>query len=195
MNRKKIIAIVVTLLLLIALPLVILLSQQRQDIRQRADLNNAVTLAFSTATFTVSEGNEFETDLLISPSVANLNSFDITLESSTDSIEFTDFTALPDSFTQIIKTIDANGKRIRILSINQNDTQFKGPRLGTVKMRAKGSGQGAITFQPIATVVTSRGVDIPLTISNTSNVLGSYIIPTPIVEPTIPPSRSLNTAP
>lgn len=174
MDKRKLFLTIITLVIAAALPVVIFLTQQNQDNRQKAGLEQGITLALANPNLTVGEGTIFEVALTIAPTLTDLNSFDITLIGSTDAVEFVDFTALPTGFIQVIKTIDTDGKKLRILSINQEGTQFSGSLLGTVKMRAKGSGQGTITFQTLPTIITAKSADAPLPISNTSETLGNY---------------------
>lgn len=192
LSKKKIIAIVLLLLVVIGLPLAVFLLQQRQDIRQRASNNGSALLTLSTPARQVGSGAE--TDLTVTgTSGVDISAFDITFQAD-GSLTFpaTDAYTLPSgtTFEIALSEVSANGKDLHVIIANPTATPFTGGALGTLHLNAAGAGSGTIKIIQPTTAIGggSTTIDIdPITFSTPPITYAPPVTNTPTPAPLAAP--------
>ena len=204
MNRKKIFSILFIVILGAAIPLAVFLSQQQQELRQHAG-TEGVTFSLAPDTLPVSAEPTATAILnMVDSTNSKINSYDITLISSSDNIVFTDFTDIPNDFEKLVSTVEDSGKKLRVIVINQHGTFLTGTRLGIVHMQKNGVGTATISLDTTKTIITAKGSDSSVIATNLGQTLATYtitdVVPTstsssPTVAPTAAPTSVTTTAP
>lgn len=193
----KLLRLLVIGLLLVALPVIIFLVKQQQDLRSKAF--DTVTLKLTPPTLTKNL-NDPLFDVVVSIDGGNLDvsGIDITVNFSPTILELTSFTP-----SGVYNSVLLNGPpnnttgSIRIILANNSSTPIVGSNvvLGTLHFRGKTIGTSPVTFVPNQITAAGRTTAI----ATTNNTTGSYTIsntsPSPSPSSTPGPTVSLVLSP
>lgn len=184
LGKRKLIALTMFTILLIALPLVLFQVRKQQNLKQRAEGLNTVSLELYPANSTVvGKGYEFHKDIYLRNSGnKNISAVDVTITYDSDALDLISFYSTNKIFTTIVKDTDTPGK-IHFVGVNTGQSPIIDSRfsLGTFTLRPRVQmGSGTINFSNIT--ITSVGETEPLEINTADNIPGTYTVgePTPI---------------
>lgn len=170
---KKKIGLFILALLAGAIPLTVYVTQQQQDIRQRAQVA-PVTLKLNPQTDTIGLNDTQTIDVILNTGDTQINGVDIQVSFSQDTLEITNFQPST-SLTPVINNPPNNTNgTFRFVGVNANTS---GPQLfgavfiGSFTVKGKAVGTGTITFGN--TLITSPAQNDGVTTSKTN---GTYTV-------------------
>lgn len=205
--NKKLIGIIAILLLVVAIPITVFISQKEQDVRQRATGEEATvffaergsTNSATLSQINISPNQQKVLELFVDTGTNSINGFDITLNlgnalqhvTITDASEGTDAQRFE---TEIFKQINPTTGVIRFSKVTSDSTQAIQGKLHlgsiafTVQSNANGTGNIGVTRAEI----TSPTRSAPLTTALSTLSYSIETSPPPTATPTTP-SAATNT--
>lgn len=198
--NKKAASITALALIALAIPLTVFISQQQQEIRQRAQEvsplgggSPPVSLALAPATQTASPSSTFNVELLLNTGDKEVTGVNIPISYNADILEVLEFQ--PSSFfnSKLTNGPGPLGGSWQYTAVETQSTIKGNLPLGTITFRAKAEGTSNVIFGlpglPDGGIqITALGQTESLPTAN--NITGSYTVILPTTEPTPTPSGS-----
>lgn len=179
----------ILVIIAITIPLLIFLSRQQQDIRQRAAVGDAVTFVLTPVNIPAGQ-TTFNATLILEGKGSDISGIDLTIVSSdANKLEILGFT--PNSlYTQVGSiTIGSGGSNFHYLGVNSDRSRpiigdaNNQITLGTIQLRVKASG-GSLQVHGSTEITRGGGGGSLLGITNTTPLV-TYNLPTETLTPTV----------
>ncbi|MBI3092688.1 MAG: hypothetical protein HYZ02_00430, partial [Candidatus Levybacteria bacterium] len=191
--NKKAASITALALIALAIPLTVFISQQQQEIRQRAQEvsplggGGIVSLVLAPSSSGISLGSTFEVVLNLNPGANIITGLDVIIRYDKNFLEIDKFNPTNTLGTQLINNVDNQAGTLRYAAVN---TQSENPsalgggdptaiNLGTITFKAKAEGTSNVTFDNIQITALGQTGSLP----TANNVTGSYTVISPTTEP------------
>lgn len=183
--NKKAASITALVLIVLAIPLTVFISQQQQEIRQRAQEVTPqgggpppeISLALSPATYSTTIGSTFNSQLSLTAGSNNITGVDVTLPYNKDVLEVTGFEPASTFNNQLVNTFNNQTGTLRYSAVNTQSSANGTVNIGTITFRAKAEGTSAVTFDNIQITALDQTGSLP----TSNNTTGSYTVAVPTV--------------
>lgn len=183
--NKKAASITALALIALAIPLTVFISQQQQELRQRAGGGPFVSLVLSPSNQTVAPGSSFDAQLSLDAGGNQVTGIDTVIKYNKDVLEVTNFQPSTTFNSQLVNKIDNQAGTLRYAAVHTQGASTGIVEMGTITFRAKAQGTSTVDFENVQVTALEQAGALPVGNNSTGTYAVAESIPSP--EPSVTP--------